>query len=267
MRIYYQSMTPLHALPGYVNSLAAHVKAVCPADTEVQFHGIDEAYFEGSSPTEVYRYPYLKHRILGGVVERGREAQAQGFDCFVLGSFSEPYLTELRSVLDIPVISMAESAALLACSFAPKFAFVSLSTISARRLSAIIEGHGLVSRVSGFHALSTPVNEPQLEAAFADPAQVVTLFRQTALEAVAQGADAVIPAEGVISEVLHGAGVRQIDGATVVDSIGATLLYANMLVQAQRHSGMGVGRRWGYLRPTPAMLSRVGVAKPFIASQ
>jgi allantoin racemase len=33
---------------------------------------------------------YAYHRILGGMVENTIEAERQGFDAFVIGSFSEP---------------------------------------------------------------------------------------------------------------------------------------------------------------------------------
>ena len=76
MQIYYQPMTRLRALPGYSDSLAAQAKEVFRPDTEVQCNGIEEAYFEGSSPTEVDHHPHREHRILSGLVECGRDAQA-----------------------------------------------------------------------------------------------------------------------------------------------------------------------------------------------
>ena len=257
MRLLYQSMTPVHALPNYAEALQKHAGQLCSPGTEVVLNGMPARFFEGSSPTEVYRYPYAKHRIASEVIEIGRRAEAEGYDAYVLGSFSEPFLTELRSVLQIPVVSMAESCALVACSLAEQFAFVSLSAISARRLKSIVKKHGLESRVSGFHALAEPVNEHALNASFSDPRQLIANFTAAANEAIDAGADLVIPAEGVMTEVLFFGGLRSVAGATVMDCVGATLCQAEMLVNLQQRGGMGVGRRWAYPRPPEEMLERL----------
>jgi Asp/Glu/hydantoin racemase len=257
MRILYQSMTPVHDLPNYAQALKRHAEKLCSPATEVVLNGMPAEFFEGSSPTEVYRYPYAKHKIASAVLDIGRRAEAEGYDAYVLGSFSEPFLPELRSVLGIPVTSMAESCALIACSLAEKFAFVSLSQVSARRLKAIVEKHGLTSRVSGFHALPRPVNEHALNAAFGDPAALIANFSEAARAAIDEGADLVVPAEGVLTEVLFFGGLASLDGATVMDCVGATLCHTETLVNLHRRGGMGVGRRWAWLQPPPELLERL----------
>ncbi len=256
MKIFYQSMTPVGDLAGYASALQQHAALLCP-QAELRLNGMPAALFEGSSPTEVYRYPYAKHKIASAVLDIARQVEKEGYDAFVLGSFSEPFLPELRSILDIPVTSMAESSALVACSLADKFAFVSLSAVSARRLKPIIDKHGLGARVCGFHALPRPVNEHALNAAFDDSAALVANFTEAARVAIDGGADLVVPAEGVLTEVLFFAGVRAIDGATVMDCVGATLCHTEMLVNLQRRGGLGVGRRWAWLKPPAARLERI----------
>jgi len=64
----------------------------------------------------------------------------------------------------------------------------------------------------------------------------------------------VIPAEGVLNEVLFWEGVQSIGDATVMDCVGASLLYAELLVDLKRRVGIGVGRRWLYATPPPDLL-------------
>jgi Asp/Glu/hydantoin racemase len=264
MRILYQSMTPVNDLPNYAQALERHAQRVCSPGTEVVLHGMPAEFFEGSSPTEVYRYPYAKHKIASAVLDIGRRAEVEGYDAYVLGSFSEPFLAELRSTLNITVTSMAESCALVACSLAEKFAFVSLSPVSARRLRTIIDKHQLTPRVSGFHALPRPVNEHALNAAFADPTALIQNFSEAARSAIDQGADLVVPAEGVLTEVLFFGGLHSLEGATVLDCVGTTLCHTETLVNLRQRAGMSVGRRWAWLQPPAELVDRINrnLARP-----
>ena len=50
------------------------------------------------------------------MIENAIKAEREGYDAFVLGSFSEPFLREIRSAVDIPVASVVESSVLVGCS-------------------------------------------------------------------------------------------------------------------------------------------------------
>lgn len=50
--------------------------------------------------------------------------------------------------------------------------------------------------------------------------------------------------------------VRSIGGATVLDGVGASLLFAELMVNMKRKMGLGVGRRWAYSAP-PADVMKV----------
>jgi len=257
MRILYQSMTPVSHLKNYAESIQSHARISCAPDTQVDLNGLPAELFEGTSPTEVYGYPYLKYKICSSVFDIGRRAQAEGYDAYVLGSFSEPFLPELRSLLSIPVTSMVEASVMLGCAFAEKIAFVSLTRGTARRLRGVIRKHGVSERIAGFHSLAQPIEENELNAAFKDPSEVVARFMEAAERAIGDEADLVIPAEGVINEVLFQAGVHEIDRVTVFDCVGATLTYAEALVNLSKRSQIKIGRRWASQQPSAELLERV----------
>lgn len=253
-RIWYQSMTDLGRLPNYRDALQRHVKLACQDDTEVSINGVPEKWFTGYLPAQMYRYAYAKHRIGHEIIGIARAAEAQGCDALILGSFSEPFLAEIRSLLNIPVISMAESAMLLACSMAERFSLVALGPGQLVRLRHVIERHGLGSRMGELATLSHPVHEKELDAAFSNPGAVIEDFRTSARRAVDAGADVVIAAEGVLNEVLFWNNVKSIEGATVLDAVGACLLYAELMVSMKRKLGLGAGRRWAYALPPADVL-------------
>lgn len=257
IRIWYQSMIPIHRLAAYRDALQEHAARACSEGTEVVFNGSSDATYRNHTPADLLRYPYAKLVIQQEAIDFARRAEAEGFDAIILGSFSEPFLIELRSLLDIPVISMPEASLFAACSLAERFALVTLGASNVIRLRRVVRGHGLDSRVSGIHPFPRQTDEDELNAAFADPAGLIESFTAITEDAVAGGADVVIPAEGVLNEVLHANGVRSIAGATVMDCVGAAMLQAEMMVAMRRRLGLGVGRRWSYLKPPPGILAEI----------
>lgn len=256
MRIWYQSMAPLAGLSAYVDALQRHARQACP-EIEVVFNGASEEPYRGHMPTDILKYPYVKHVLQAEAIEFCLRAERDGFDAVVLGSFSEPFLVEIRSLLDVPVVSMPESALLCACSLAEQFALVSLTPASARRVRSLVRRHGIESRVGTIDSLSKPVNESDLDAAFAAPDSIIADFTAVAEQAVGAGADLVIPAEGVLNEVLHRHGIHSVLGATVMDCVGVALLYAELQINLKRRLGIGVGRRWTYAKPPAELLAQI----------
>jgi hypothetical protein len=96
-----------------------------------------------------------------------------------------------------------------------------------------------------------------VDAAFASPKELIEDFTRAAEKAVAEGADAVLPAEGLLSELLHANGLKRIADAAVLDCVGAALLHAEMMVNAKRRLGLAVGRRWAYAKPPQDLLDEL----------
>ena len=257
MRIWYQSMAPIHHLGRYTAALEAHATRACSPGTTVFFHGAQARAYGKRTPQEMLRYPYPKHVLGEEAIEHARRAEREGYDAFILGSFSEPFLLEIRSLLDIPVVSMPEAALLLACSLSERFALVALGATTAVRLRRLVGRHALDARITGYFPFPRQTDEAELEAAFTDPAPLVAMFTETARQAIASGADVVIPAEGVLNEVLFANGVHDVDGATVMDCVGAALLQAEMMVAARRRLGLSIGRRWSYMKAPPEILAEL----------
>ena len=74
---------------------------------------------------------------------------------------------------------------------------------------------------------------------------------------VEAGVDVIIPAEGVINTVLVRNQVQQAAGVPVLDSYGALVAFAEMLVQLRRRSGLSIGRPGQYLRPAQELCSHL----------
>lgn len=253
MRICYQSMTAFSAMGAYAETLARHARAVVMPDTEIHFQGLRPSLYGHQVPGDVFRFPYIKHLIQNEALECCVQAAAQGFDAFVIGSFSEPHLRQSRSAVAIPVISLPESAFLTACSLAEKFALITLSPHYARRVSEVVARHGMAPRLAGIFSLGDDLGEREASRALDHPASMLEAFEVAARQAVAAGADMLLPAEGILNEVIADNRVITAAGAAVMDCVGVALLHAEMLVRARRVLGLGYGRAWSYPLAPAAM--------------
>lgn len=255
MRLWYQSMTALEHLANYREAVQEHAARVCSPGVEVSANGVSPALYENRTPADVLKYPYAKLIAQHEVIDIARKAEQDGFDAIILGSFSEPFLPEIRSLLDIPVVSMAEAALLVACSLAEQFTLVTLAPPNVKRLRALVRRHGFEGRVASVLPLSTPVDEAQLNEALKAPKAVADDFSAVAAQAIEGGVDVVVPAEGVLNLIVHRSGITTIGQATILDSVATALLYAELLVNLKRRVGIGVGRRWAYPKPPPELLA------------
>jgi Asp/Glu/hydantoin racemase len=214
-------MAELDSLPVYREALAAHLPRLLPpeARTEVVLHGLPSGTYPAeAAPIDVLIHPYAYHLTMNRVLENVVQAEREGFDAVALGSYSEPLLREARSIVSIPVASMAESTLLVGCSVARYLAIVTVSAEVARMTERLVAGHGLQGRVRGVYVLDPPVNEHAIARALDEPGPLLASFHQTARRGIAEGADLVIPAEGVFNEVLVTHQVRRIGEVPVPDA-------------------------------------------------
>lgn len=265
MRIWHQSMTELDHNPAYRAALQSHVDRVAGPGTEVVLHGLAPGTY-GAAPADVLRYPVLYHRILGQVLPLFERAESEGFDAVAIGSYSEPFLREARSMLDIPVTSMAESTLLTGASIARRSGLVTISAEIAWMARDIVSANRLEDRVAGVWTIVPAINEAQLGRAFAEPAQTLAAFTAAARTAIEAGSDVIIPAEGVLNELVVAHGLTEIDGVCVMDAVGVVIAHAQMLATLAARTGLHAGRRWHYPKPPAGVLAQLAEGGPAAAT-
>lgn len=254
LRIWFQSTVEIATYHSYRQALLDHFARVAP-DLEVALHGVPDGTWGGLANSQVMQMPYAYHKILSDVLfVQLRKAEREGYDAFVLGSFTEPWLRELRSMTDIPVVSTAEAAVHVACSVAQKFALVTMNVENEWFQRVNMQARSLEGRVSGIYVVRPEATEREINTIFTDPSAYLARFTDVARRAIGQCADAIIPSEGLVATVVARNDLREIDGVPVVDPIAAAVLYAQMMAKLHRHTGLKPGRRWHYVKPTQAVL-------------
>ena len=249
MRIWLQSYTDLNRLPGYATMLQNHARHICGPDTVVVLHGVEPGtYPDYMAPVDMVGYNWPNHLVYVQVVENAIRAEREGYDAVAISSFPDPGLEAARSMVDIPVVSSCETALLVSSAVGRAFGLLTLDEIFASKLREMVRRYGFQDRVKVVAAMDPPINEHQLDQAFAGSPEFVKEFSCQAARLIKAGVDIIIPAEGVLNIALVRNEVHAIDGTPILDSYGSLLAFAEMLVQLRRRSGLSVGRGGAYAR-------------------
>jgi Asp/Glu/hydantoin racemase len=252
--------------------ISEHARAVVEPGTEVVVQGLPgpadyvvsvESTKDGTAPDDavttidVIGSAYLYNITLRQAIETARQAEREGYDAYVIGSWTDPFLREMRSAVDIPVVSTVETNLLLARSLGRMQGHISLNATMARVARDRAREYGLTDRVAGVYALGHDMDEWVIQAAWNQPDKIVARFNELAKQAIQAGADVIIPVEGIITEFLYANGVTKVGSAPVLDTFGIAWKYAELLVNLRQKTGLMVSREWEYRRASDAQVARI----------
>mgnify|MGYP003582987630 CR=1 FL=1 len=239
MKFWYQFTADASKHPRFVAALHQHAERVGSPGTQITVHGMDADLGHGLLQADVILCPAVYTSIVVPLFLRNAwKAQQQGYDAFVIGTFAEPVLRELRSLVDIPVVSAFEASMLAGCTVAPTMALLVLSEQTVPYVQASIERHRLAARVSGIQLVDSVMLETDLDHEFEAPAAYLERFKAAARKAIAAGADAVIPAEGMVAAIVAANGLQEVDGVPVIDSVGVSILAAEHAITLRHRLGL-----------------------------
>lgn len=258
MRLYYQTlgMSRKSKTGSYGQALEKIISAAAMPGTYVDIRGL--------SPHRAVadQYRYLEFLDTQEVLANGLQAEKDGYDAFLLGNIFQPGLHELRELLNIPVLGLAESTVQMACLMGPSFSIINVNPKFNRRIVEGIKLQGLEGRMVSVEMMT--VERPGVfDEALSDPAiqaLIVAQFKETARHALNKGAEVLIPAGGSLMAVLTDAGLYQVDGAPVLNGIMALIKTAEMAVQMRELTGSFTSKRLTYAPPTGRLLEDVRAA-------
>lgn len=254
MRICYQSMTELPTLPQYAAFLREHITASAPAGVDVELVGLVPGTYAGRPPMEVLRYPLGQHRALAQVLDNVEHAARTGCDAFLMGSFVAPPLRLARCAVDIPVTSMAESVLLTAHTLSRRIGLVCINEYQVGTATELIDSVGLAEQVVATVPIDLPTTEEVVSTALDTASEdgpgsaLAESFRRAGRVLVARGADVIVPAEGILSEVVRAWGISTVADAPVLDCVEISLAHTAMLAALFASGAAGMGRLVSYPR-------------------
>jgi len=254
LKIWHQSFTDLDSFPQYRQTLQDHAQKVMGSDATVVVHGLQPGtYPPGIAPMDFNTRAGLHLLNARQVCEAALAAQANGYDAFALGCFFDPGLTEARSLVDIPVVSLTESCMLTACSLGRKFAVIALTDFQKMLSEDLAHKYGLTQRLAGVVAMSPVVRLFDLEAGDEVAESIKQRFIVACRAALDLGAEVIIPGDGVLNAFLVRHAMMSVDGAVIMDPLGVLFQHAAFFVRARNAGCLDVSRRLMYIQPTEAM--------------
>lgn len=253
MRIWHQSFTDLERFPRYAATLQHHADATLGSG-EVVVHGLmPGTYPDGVAPMDANRFPYVKALNELQLCEAALTAEAAGYDAFALACFFDPGLRLVRSIVDIPVLGLAETCMLAACSVGSTFATISLSPFQRTLTEELVVEYGLRDRFSGSFEMSPKISLFDLEKEDA-VAGITARFHEACRQALDRGAEVIVPGDGVLNEFVVRHGLLEVEGATVMDALGVLFERTAAAVRTRISTGLGVSRRGRFARPPEDIL-------------
>lgn len=237
MRLWHQSRTELAKLPKYEAAMSDHFRRVGQPSTVVDLHGLTPSTYVTEYPGHDNRYVYLAYLHSLQLLRNVQQAEAEGYDGFLIMNLPENIHAEAQSLVDIPVVSYAQASMYAAAMLGRRFAVLTMIDDYIPLYESHIEKYGMRSRAWGVQSLGQDYRT--VFDAFDEPGPVVERVTEvTRRLAREHGVDVVIPGEAPVSTVLSVAGLTRVDEIAVVDCLGVTLKFGEMFVDLARATGM-----------------------------
>jgi allantoin racemase len=228
MKIWVQSGTPLatsELYRPYHDSLVRHAQRISRLGTAVDFPNLGKSY-PGAARSRTHL-----HFVTHETIRSAMRAEAEGYDVFVTQCLDLGF-HELREMVDIPVVFMAQATLAYYSQLAPNFAFL----VNGERLShyfdEIAERYKVKDRmVPGGHVSFAFTDYANL---WNQPQPFVESFLDVARKLASRGAASFFPAGLYLSQWLIDQGIREVNGAIVMDPLAAAIKTAESMVDLQR---------------------------------
>lgn len=254
LKFWHQSTTEMTRDSPYGQALIRRAHEVLGDSVVLDPFGLPAGTYRGRGVSSANGNAFVYHRILDQMIDKALQAEREGYDAFIIGSYSEPFLKETRAAVNIPVISLFETTLLVGCSLGTRTAFITTSPPVVDMIQKSVAAHKMPERVGDVVSLEPAFEGPQLRAAFEDPGPLIDSFRSASIKALKNGADVLVPAEGIIAVILTQAGITRIEGAPVIDVFGVSWSYAAMFANLRKTAGMGFTRRGWYAQSDPELI-------------
>lgn len=246
IKIWYQSYVDAANGGAYWDQLKKHLARLVDPGTEVDIRGI--------SPFDSYPHPIVEWRCAREMICNAVTAEREGYDAFIVGHFQDAGLYEARSVVDIPVLGLGETSMLYACKLAQRLGLITFKPRYTTWFHHQVGRYGLKERVMGVYPV--PVEGALYNAALTSEEQKQKLYRyfeEQTRPLVAQGVDALIPTGG--GPMMLMSGLKQVDGAPVIDGTAIALKMAETAVKLRRLTGLGTSRVGEFFKAPPEVIA------------
>ncbi|MFC3041812.1 aspartate/glutamate racemase family protein [Virgibacillus xinjiangensis] len=248
MKIWHQSLTTIDRVPAYRDAILKHIDKIARPDVEVVMHGMDEETYPTHYPGHFITHSYLQNLHREQFVQAALIAEQAGYDAMFIATIPDVGLMEARTLVDIPVIGYGQASFHMASMLGDKIGIVNFLRPLAEELQANAERYGLGGKLGPIVPLESGFDD--VLAGFEDPEPIIASFQASAEQAIAEGADVIVPGEGPMNVFLATHGISRIGDVPVVDSFASGIKMCESLADLRKNSGVYMTRK-GYFHAKP----------------
>ncbi|MGD7733329.1 aspartate/glutamate racemase family protein [Propionibacteriaceae bacterium G57] len=254
LRLWHQSFTVLGDVPHYHAALQRHlVQALGDPRTTIDLHGMAPGTYPSDYPGSHIGYAYLFGLHKEQFVHAALQAEQQGYDAFMIATIPDTAFEEVRSLVDIPVVTFGQASVLAAAQLGDCVGIVNFIGALVPQLRRNFEHYRLDRLVGPIVQVAAEFTD--IMAAYADPGPLLGAFTDAARRAIAAGATVIVPGEGPLNVFLADRGIVEVDGVPVVDSLGTLAATAELRAREHQRSGLKPGRTGFFgTRPDPDLV-------------
>lgn len=236
MRIWHQSFTVLDDVPRYRDALRRHFATVTADGTAVELHGMKPGTYPSDYPGTHIAFTYLSGLHKEQFVQAALRAQDEGYDAFFIATLPDIGFEEVRSLVDIPVVTYGQTSVLAAAGLGDRVGIVNFIGALEPQLRRNMRNYGLDALVGPIVQVDAAFHD--VMAAYANPGPLLDAFTVAARAAIAAGANVIVPGEGPLNVFLADQDVSRVDEVPVVDSLGTCAKTAELRAQQYRATGL-----------------------------
>ena len=240
MRIWHQSFTVLDDVPHYRDALARHLRAQARPDTVVDLHGMKAGTYPSDYPGTHIGYAYLAGLHREQFVHAALRAQDEGYDAFLIATIPDTGFEEVRTLVDIPVVTFGQTSVLAAAQLGDRVGIVNFIAALEPQLRRNLRNYRLEDLVGPIVQVEAEFHD--VMAAYASPSGLVEAFERAARRAIAAGATVIVPGEGPLNVFLADQGISRVDDVPVLDSLGTCVRTAELRAAQFRATGLRPSR-------------------------
>ncbi len=257
MRLWVQVFSSRERNPNFHEALEQHLRSVVEPGTEIEVHGTKKGGLgEQFRFFQAIDMPDIIENVLKCKHAKDVDGKPR-YDAFVSLNSTDPALVEAREILEIPVLGFLETTALLSCMMGKTFSLITPNPKFALSFEQKLKLYGLSERLTSIEAMNIP-SLTDFRQGFIDTAahqRIMHEFDQAARRAVAAGAEVLIPC-GSHAVLQARRGLRELDGALIVDGLAMLIKMAETAVRLQKIMGTVVSRKMLYQMPGAEVLEK-----------
>jgi allantoin racemase len=249
VRIWHQSFTVLDDVPQYRDALQRHLDAQTTPGTTVELHGMKPGTYPSDYPGTHIGYAYLAGLHKEQFVQAALCAEDQGYDAFLIATIPDTGFEEVRTLVDLPVVTFAQTSVLTAAMLGDCVGIVNFIAALEPQLRRNLRNYRLDQLVGPIVQVDAGFTD--VMGAYADPAPLLDAFATAARRAIAAGANVIVPGEGPLNVFLADQGLSRVDDVPVVDSLGTCVRVAELRAAQYAATGLHPSRS-GFYGARPA---------------